>query len=146
MTDIPKYKVVLREGIVENGFAGPTVGQALEIEGDDNGAKISRSSLKPESTKDYHTLSGAFSEDLTSIFEMLKEKLQTLPPDPVGFQDIYGLKTSVFFGLDDFQWYNAIAGSCSEDKPDVQLTEEQKETFKEVVDIIKGLGEKQALT
>ncbi|CEP18138.1 hypothetical protein [Parasitella parasitica] len=145
ITNMSGFQVVLREGIVQGGFAGPTFNQVVEINGDANGAMISQSTLKPESKNDYHTKSGATSsEDLSKDLEWLKEKLENLPTEkPTGSQDIYGLKTSLLF-------VSVCPEGCSEGSSEggseVQPSPDQKKSFKEVVDKIKNLGEQHALT
>ena len=48
-----------------------------------------------------------FSEDLSSIIQLLKEKLSDLPTEePIGSEDIYGQDIGLMFFTDYFQWSN----------------------------------------
>ncbi|KAL9540174.1 hypothetical protein PS6_010884 [Mucor atramentarius] len=142
-----QFQVVLREGIV-GGFAGPTVKQVVDIKGDNNGATVMHATLKPESKNDYHTQSGGASiEELSSLLDTLKQQLQELPTEqPIGSQDIYGQDISLSFFSDDFQWSNGGPEGCSQGESQVQATPEQKEKFKELVNMVKGLGQQYAVT
>ncbi|KAI9356076.1 hypothetical protein BD770DRAFT_323448 [Pilaira anomala] len=141
------FQVVLREGIT-GGFAGPTIKQVVDIKGDNSGATIMQATLKPESKSDYHTQSGGVSaEQVNNILELLKQELQNLPTEqPVGSADIYGQDVSLSFFTDDFQWSNGGPEGCSQGESEQQATPEQKEKFKELVDLVKGLGEQYAIT
>ncbi|KAI9473751.1 MAG: hypothetical protein EXX96DRAFT_487566 [Benjaminiella poitrasii] len=139
------FQVVLREGIV-GGFAGPTIKHVVDIKGDDTGATIMQASLKPESKTDYHTQSGGASiEQIASILDTLKQQLQTLPTEePTGSEDIYGQDISLSFFSDDFQWSNGGSEGCSQGESAVKATPEEKEKFKELVNLVKGLGREYA--
>lgn len=79
--------------------------------------------------------------------EQIKNQLQQLPTEePVGSQDIYGQDVSISFFSDDFQWSNGGPEGCSQGESSTQATPEQKEKFKELVDIVKGLGQQYAVT
>ncbi|CAO3618826.1 unnamed protein product [Mucor hiemalis] len=140
------FQVVLREGIT-GGFAGPTVKEVVDIKGDNSGATIMQASLKPSSKTDYNTQAGGASyEDLSGLLEQIKNQLQQLPTEePVGSQDIYGQDISISFFSDDFQWSNGGPEGCSQGESNTQATPEQKEKFKELVDIVKGLGQQYAI-
>lgn len=100
----------------------------------------------------------------------MKQELQALPTEePVGSEDIYGQDISLSFFSDDFQWSNGTRKKkkiqtnktifiniflliktggpegCSQGESKQQASPEQKEKFKELVDIVKGLGEQYAI-
>ncbi|KAI8096048.1 hypothetical protein BDF21DRAFT_458288 [Thamnidium elegans] len=141
------FQVVLREGIT-GGFAGPTVKQVVDIKGDENGADIMQATLKPNSRSDYHTqVGGVSSEQLNSFLELLKQELQALPTEePQGSEDIYGQDISLSFFSDDFQWSNGGPEGCTQGESKQQASPEQKEKFKELVSVVKGLGNQYAIT
>ncbi|CAO3668548.1 unnamed protein product [Rhizopus stolonifer] len=136
------FQIVLREGIT-GGFVGPVIKQAVEINGDPSGVNVMHSTLKPDTRADYNTLSGGASfEEVSSLFGLLKDQLSRLPTEqPVGSQDIYGQDISITFLTEDFQWSNGGPEGCSQGESSVQATPEQKEIFKELVSLIKGIGQ-----
>ncbi|KAG2203529.1 hypothetical protein INT46_011434 [Mucor plumbeus] len=142
-----QFQVVLREGVV-GGFVGPTLRQMVDIKGDNSGATIMQATLKPESKNDYHTLAGGASiEEVSSLLDTLKQQLQSLPTEePVGSEDIYGQDISLSFFSDDFQWSNGGPDGCAQGESQTQATPEQKEKFKELVNLVKGLGQQYAVT
>ncbi|KAI8886730.1 hypothetical protein K501DRAFT_321740 [Backusella circina FSU 941] len=142
------FQIALREGLV-GGFVGPTIRQYVQVQGDSSGASITQSTLKPGSQNDYSTFAGgASTEDLSSVLELLKEKLRGLPTeDPVGSEDIYGEDIALAFMSDDLEWVNGGPQGCSgSGTSNVQATQEQKETFKSIVEIVRGLGQQYAVT
>ncbi|KAG2196719.1 hypothetical protein INT47_009629 [Mucor saturninus] len=141
------FQVVLRDGIT-GGFAGPTIKQVVDIQGDNSGASITQATLKPQSKTDYHTQTGGVSaEQLSSLLDLLKQELQALPTeDPVGSEDIYGQDISLSFFSDDFQWSNGGPEGCSQGESTTKASDEQKEKFKEIVQMVKGLGDQYAVT
>ncbi|KAI8341002.1 hypothetical protein EDC96DRAFT_522830 [Choanephora cucurbitarum] len=140
------FQVMLREGIV-GGFAGPTVKQMIQIQGDHTGALIQQHTLKPESKTDFSVQSGGLAtEQVSGILDEIKKQLQELPTEqPPGSEDIYGQDISLGFMSDDFQWINGGPEGCSNGTSEVQPTPEQKEKFKELVELVKGLGQQYAI-
>ncbi|RCH99413.1 hypothetical protein CU097_010172 [Rhizopus azygosporus] len=138
------FQIVLREGI-RGGFVGPTTRYAVQIQGDKSGATVTQSTLKPDSRTDYNTMAGGASfEDLANLVQTLKDQLSKLPTEqPPGSEDIYDLDTSIIFACDDFEWCN---GGCAQGQSSVQATEEQKEKFKELVELLKGVGQNFAVS
>ncbi|CAO3629218.1 unnamed protein product [Cunninghamella blakesleeana] len=145
------FQIVVREGIT-GGFVGPTIKRAVQIDGDESqGASIQVSDLKAGTKADYNTLGGdlmgknkAF---LSSFIPEIKDLLKTLPiEEPAGSEDIYGLDTSITFFSDDFNWQNGGPGGCGHGKSSTQATEEQKEKFKALVDLIYSTGQQFAVT
>ncbi|KAG0744925.1 hypothetical protein G6F57_008902 [Rhizopus arrhizus] len=142
------FQIILREGIT-GGFAGPVVKQVVDIKGDSTGASIMQSTLKANSKTDYHTLAGSASiDDLSYLLQLLKSQLSSLPTEqPVGSEDIYGQDISISFFTDNFQWSNGGPEGCSQGgKSSVKATSEDKEKFKELVSLLKGIGEQFAIS
>ncbi|CEG69077.1 hypothetical protein RMATCC62417_05218 [Rhizopus microsporus] len=141
------FQIVLREGI-RGGFVGPTTRYAVQIQGDKSGATVTQSTLKPDSRTDYNTMAGGASfEDLANLVQTLKDQLSKLPTEqPPGSEDIYDLDTSIIFACDDFEWCNGGPGGCAQGQSSVQATEEQKEKFKELVELLKGVGQNFAVS
>lgn len=106
---------------------------------------------------------------MNSFLELLKQELQALPTEePQGSEDIYGQDISLSFFSDDFQWSNGTykqikrknlflltcfffkkkggPEGCTQGESKQQASPEQKEKFKELVSVVKGLGEQYAIT
>ncbi|KAI8973798.1 hypothetical protein BDF20DRAFT_837696 [Mycotypha africana] len=141
------FQVILREGIV-GGFAGPIVNQVVDIKGDSSGAMIMHATLKPDTKADYHTQAGgASAEELSDFLDRLKAQLKELPTeDPVGSEDIYGEDVSLSFFSDEFQWSNGGPEGCTQGESNKKATPEQKEKFKELVKLVKNVGQQYAVT
>ncbi|CAO3646919.1 unnamed protein product [Cunninghamella echinulata] len=140
------FQIVLREGIT-GGFVGPTVKQAVEIRGDETGASIVHSNLKPSTKADYTTQVGTLStEQVQTLVTGIQDQLQQLPvEEPLGSEDIYGLDTSIAFFSDDFQWQNGGPEGCGHGSSSKQPSEEQKQQFQEIVNSLLGLGKQYAI-
>ncbi|KAJ2961253.1 hypothetical protein NQZ79_g3508 [Umbelopsis isabellina] len=140
------FKVFLREGIV-GGFAGPTIKQVVEINGDSNGAVIAHSTLKPGSKFDYNQASGDVSpQEIHTLMSDLRSQLSQLPLEkPMGSDDIYGRDISLGFFTDEFQWQNGGPEGCNRSPSETQVTDQQKAVFNELVERVLSLGQKFAI-
>ncbi|KAI8149526.1 hypothetical protein BJV82DRAFT_662822 [Fennellomyces sp. T-0311] len=141
-----EFQLILREGIT-GGFAPPTVRKHIEIKGDSaSGATLLHANLQPGSKTDYVTQTGAVStEQIFILLQTVKAQLQELPTeDPVGSEDIYGLDTSILFYADGFQWGNGGREGCVGGESTRQATDEQKQTFAALVELISNFGAQHA--
>ncbi|KAM3580381.1 hypothetical protein VKS41_007047 [Umbelopsis sp. WA50703] len=140
------FKVFLREGIV-GGFAGPTIKQVVEINGDSNGAVVAHSTLKAGSKFDYNQASGDVSpQEIHTLMSDLRSQLSQLPLEkPMGSDDIYGRDISLGFFTDEFQWQNGGPEGCNRSPSETQATEQQKAVFNELVERVLSLGQKFAI-
>ena len=110
---------------------------------------------------------------MADLVQTLKDQLSKLPTEqPPGSEDIYDLDTSIVFACDDFELCNGKKkkkkrkkengiylylhhlfvskqggpGGCAQGQSSVQATEEQKEKFKELVELLKGVGQNYAVS
>ena len=141
--DAPEIKIQMRVGIV-GGFVAPTVKLDIEIhlEKDQDQATVRFMRLKDDKpvVKTGSMTRGEIEALLKDI-----EKVWDLPvEDPEGSQDIYGLDTGVHIRIDRKQWRNGGPGGCVHGQSKVQASEEQKKTFKSIVDKVAQAAEKHA--
>jgi hypothetical protein len=135
--------IEMRVGIV-GGIVAPTVKLELEIalEKDKDEATVRFMRLKdnkPVVKKGTMTRKEveALLKDIEKVWDLPKE-------DPEGCEDIYGLDTGLHVQIDRQSWRNGGPGGCVHGQSKVQATEEQKKTFKKIVDKVSQIAEKHA--
>lgn len=72
----------------------------------------------------------------------IKSQLKSLPVGEPNGADVYALDTGISFGSDDMEWSNAGPQGCrpGNHPPSNTPTEQQRESFKSLVEQIKALG------
>ncbi|PIL29388.1 hypothetical protein GSI_09440 [Ganoderma sinense ZZ0214-1] len=146
---IPEFSLRLQEGII-GGFAPPTPNEIVTITGipTQNLLNIT-SAVRPKGTRSLQDALpksiSASDEHTVALVTELRTILGSIPTEsPPGSEDIYGLDTSIAFGMEGFEWINGGPQGCSHGKSWVQPTEEDKAKFKRAVAIVKELQAKNA--
>ncbi|CAO3629222.1 unnamed protein product [Cunninghamella blakesleeana] len=148
------FKIEFHEG-VRGGIVPPVLRRVVVIKSNLIGASIQVSKLKPERDshkfhpdikKDYITLTGKLNNDVaTKLLPRIKEQLKKLPiEEPCGSQDIYNFDTSISYSSLRFQWKNKAPTGCCQEISSKKPNQEEKQTFKEIIDTINSLGEQYA--
>jgi hypothetical protein len=132
---------------ITGGFAPPTptAVHQLALSREQPALVQITSSLRPHGTP---TLQDAMPKTLAAdaadpLVDELHALLKDLPTEqPPGSQDIYGLDTSIMFGMDGFEWCNGGPAGCGGGESMVQVNDAQKKQFKRAVEIVNELVQK----
>ena len=135
--DVPAY-IMITEGIV-GGFVPARVRQRTVLVNRDGKFHLLVMKQPARNKKATHHVGTLDEKQSRALLSAISEHgLWKLPVEsPAGSQDIYGLDTSIAIHVDGKFWRNGGPGGCVRRVSKVQPTKEQKESFRDVVALIK---------
>lgn len=143
-----KMQLMLREGIV-GGFVAPKTTRIIEISQDEGSAMIVHHVLPNGAPRDaFYSTQGSLSPAQVQALESQLLVLKQLPNQQPPFgEDIFGLDTSIMYQDDDgFTWANGGPEGCSRSSGGPQVSPQQKEQFRSLVNAIIAIAGQTATT
>ncbi|EIN14219.1 hypothetical protein PUNSTDRAFT_59646, partial [Punctularia strigosozonata HHB-11173 SS5] len=137
---------------ITGGFAPPTPNHIFTVTRPENKESLNiTAAVRPKGTPGLQSavpkslgLSDVVGDSKAeALVEELHDILKNLPTEqPPGSEDIYGFDTSIAWGSEDLMWCNGSPQGCGGGQSEVQVTEEQKASFRRAVDIVNELVNK----